>query len=59
MDEKNVNQFLQYLDENDKIIFEQQNLENYIKIFETQTKKIRNYKRKNQLKNRTFKMPKI
>ena len=59
LDEKNVNQFLQYLDENDKIIFEQQNLENYIKIFETQTKKIRNYKRKNQLKNRTFKMPKI
>lgn len=40
------------MDENDKLIFELQNLEKYINIFETQMKKLKNFKRK----NRTFKI---
>ena len=51
-EDKYFKDYIQYMDENDKLIFELQNLEKYINIFETQMKKLKNFKRK----NRTFKI---
>jgi len=51
-EDKYFKDYIQYMDENDKLIFELQNLEKYINIFETQSKKLKNFKRK----NRTFKI---
>ena len=51
-EDKYFKDYIQYIDENDKLIFELQNLEKYINIFETQSKKLKNFKRK----NRTFKI---
>ena len=52
-EEKNFSELLNYMDENEKELF-QKDIKDYIFVFELQIIKIKNFMRKFKIKNRSF-----